>query len=164
YLQQSLAKAKVDGVSVAEASRVVVQGRLIENHSLNLTLICITAISFLSILTFFIKKTKTLRRVLTFIILFITGLLGVLMLLMWFCNDHQACANNFNLLWALPTHLYVAFASKKNKSRYGIISILFLMTALVLHLTGVQQLLFPELLPWLLALFFIHISFILNKN
>ncbi len=42
------------------------------------------------------------------------GLLGVFLLFMWFGTDHQLCANNFNLLWALPTHLPVAFFIVKN--------------------------------------------------
>ncbi|MCJ8163816.1 DUF4105 domain-containing protein [Pontibacter sp. E15-1] len=40
---------------------------------------------------------------------FITGLMGVVLLLLWVATDHQATAYNFNLLWALPTHLAVAF-------------------------------------------------------
>jgi hypothetical protein len=41
-------------------------------------------------------------------LLFITGLLGVLLVLLWTATNHQAAANNYNLLWALPTNL-VAF-------------------------------------------------------
>ena len=36
------------------------------------------------------------------------GLLGLLILFMWFGTDHLACSNNFNLAWALPTHLFIA--------------------------------------------------------
>ena len=39
----------------------------------------------------------------------IVGLLGLLILFMWFGTDHAMCRNNFNLLWALPTHLIAAF-------------------------------------------------------
>ena len=35
----------------------------------------------------------------------ICGLLGLLIIFMWFGTNHLMCRNNFNLLWALPTHL-----------------------------------------------------------
>jgi len=31
------------------------------------------------------------------------------MLFMWFATDHTVCKNNFNLAWALPFNLPVAF-------------------------------------------------------
>ncbi|MFN8438986.1 MAG: DUF4105 domain-containing protein [Cytophagales bacterium] len=34
-----------------------------------------------------------------------TGLLGLLIVFLWFFTDHQTTHWNFNLLWALPTHL-----------------------------------------------------------
>jgi hypothetical protein len=39
----------------------------------------------------------------------ILGLLGCFLLFMWFGTDHYWCKNNLNLLWALPTHLPMAF-------------------------------------------------------
>jgi hypothetical protein len=36
-----------------------------------------------------------------------TGLVGCLLLLLWTATDHAAAANNFNILWALPTNLIV---------------------------------------------------------
>ncbi len=40
----------------------------------------------------------------------ILGLLGWLLLLLWTATDHKAAANNFNLLWAIPFHLFAAIA------------------------------------------------------
>jgi Domain of unknown function (DUF4105) len=46
---------------------------------------------------------------------FITGALGIILIFMWTATDHQMCKNNFNLLWAWPTHAVIAFfvSSKK---------------------------------------------------
>jgi hypothetical protein len=44
-----------------------------------------------------------------------TGLIGILLLVLWTLTDHQAAAKNFNLLWALPTNLIVAFALFGNR-------------------------------------------------
>ena len=44
-----------------------------------------------------------------FFLFFVLGAVGLLLLFMWFGTDHALCANNYNLIWALPTHLIVAF-------------------------------------------------------
>jgi len=38
-----------------------------------------------------------------------TGLLGCLMLALWIFRVDSVCRNNYNLLWALPTHAFIAF-------------------------------------------------------
>jgi hypothetical protein len=38
----------------------------------------------------------------------VLGMLGILLLFMWFGTNHPMCRNNLNLLWALPTHLPLA--------------------------------------------------------
>ena len=45
----------------------------------------------------------------------VLGLAGILLLLMWFATDHVVCANNYNLLWALPTHLAAGFFIRTNR-------------------------------------------------
>jgi len=47
---------------------------------------------------------------------FLTGLLGIILIFMWFGTDHSMTKNNFNLIWAWPTHTIMAFFinSKKN--------------------------------------------------
>jgi hypothetical protein len=50
------------------------------------------------------------------IFFFFLGLLGVVILFMWFGTDHVVCRNNYNILWALPLHLpIVAVMSMKKK-------------------------------------------------
>lgn len=48
-------------------------------------------------------------RLFDVILFFAVGFLGIVLFLLWFATDHQAAANNFNLLWAIPTHLLIAF-------------------------------------------------------
>jgi hypothetical protein len=40
---------------------------------------------------------------------FLTGTLGVILILMWVATDHSMTKDNFNLLWAWPTHSIIAF-------------------------------------------------------
>ncbi len=49
------------------------------------------------------------------ILFFITGLLGILLIIMWVATDHAMCKNNFNLLWAWPTHLLTSFFISSRK-------------------------------------------------
>lgn len=44
-----------------------------------------------------------------------TGLLGLLLLFMWFGTDHQTCRNNFNLAWAFPVNLALPFFLSKKR-------------------------------------------------
>jgi len=48
--------------------------------------------------------------------LWVTGFLGLFLLFLWFGTDHHACAKNYNLLWALPTHVFAGvLLLRKNK-------------------------------------------------
>lgn len=49
----------------------------------------------------------------------VCGLLGFLILFMWFATDHLMCRDNFNLLWALPTHLPMALMLFTKKEWVG---------------------------------------------
>lgn len=46
---------------------------------------------------------------------FITGFAGIVMLVMWFGTEHIVCRNNYNLLWAWPTHAVMAFFVNSRK-------------------------------------------------
>lgn len=84
-------------------------------------------------------------------LLFITGVLGCLMIVMWAATDHKICENNLNLLWALPTNLIAAFR-RRNISRYIVVAIVLIFLSLCLHLLRIQILPLMNLWPILLAL------------
>lgn len=46
----------------------------------------------------------------------VVGLIGLILFLLWTATDHAAAAKNFNLLWALPTHVVVASLLFKDRS------------------------------------------------
>jgi Domain of unknown function (DUF4105) len=50
-----------------------------------------------------------------FLLFFLSGLAGILLLFMWFGTDHIVCRNNYNLLWALPTNVLAAFFTRSRK-------------------------------------------------
>jgi len=53
-------------------------------------------------------------RVFDMVFFFFTGVLGLVLLLLWVATDHQATANNYNLLWAIPTHMVVAVLLRRH--------------------------------------------------
>lgn len=52
-------------------------------------------------------KKQTRTKLLDLLIFSITGLIGVLILFLWFATDHEATAQNYNLLWAFALNLLV---------------------------------------------------------
>ncbi len=47
---------------------------------------------------------------------FLTGILGIIICFMWFGTDHSMTKDNFNLIWAWPTHCIIAFFVNSKKS------------------------------------------------
>ena len=89
-------------------------------------------------------RSNSRSRFLDATLFFITGILGVLLLLLWFATDHSATANNYNVLWAFPLSILFTVAigrkqPKKWTSRY-VIFLMILLILLCLHwVTGVQK-------------------------
>jgi hypothetical protein len=96
-----------------------------------------------------------LGKIMSVLLLLATGLLGCLILVMWFGTDHQGCSNNFNILWCLPLNLVIAFFNPKGKGKYAIIGMLLIIVTLILHVVKVQGLII-EFIPLLLALLFVY--------
>lgn len=58
------------------------------------------------------SKNKFLQAVLKGMdgmLFFLVGLLGIILILMWTATDHIMTKNNYNLLWAWPTHIVMSF-------------------------------------------------------
>ncbi|HTE09426.1 MAG TPA: DUF4105 domain-containing protein [Chitinophagaceae bacterium] len=63
-------------------------------------------------------KNKTAAKtlgILDSLFFLLTGLLGMLMLVLWLARVDMVCRNNYNILWALPTHTIIAFVITKQK-------------------------------------------------
>lgn len=124
-----------------------------------LLLISIGVLSFL--------KTKWAVRVVSVfdhLFFLLLGLTGVLLLFMWFGTDHQLCADNYNLLWALPTHLAaVFFLRKRAKVTQLYFSFVWVLTVLLLLFWAIlPQQLNMALIP--LILLIVLRSFLLSRK
>lgn len=63
-------------------------------------------------------RRKKLSRWFDFPVFGIVGMVGLLLLLLWLGTDHAAAAQNFNLLWALPTHVVVFMMYRKKSAPF----------------------------------------------
>lgn len=72
----------------------------------------------------------------------VTGILGWLLLYLWFFTDHIS-ENNFNLLWAFPFHFPIALLLLR-REKSGFIKYYFLITAIILTILLLCWPLWPQ--------------------
>ncbi|MFY0631048.1 MAG: DUF4105 domain-containing protein [Flavobacteriaceae bacterium] len=66
------------------------------------------------IVTYRDQKRSRRSKWLDFSLFFISGIIGALIVFLWFFTDHSTTPNNFNFLWAFAPNLIVAFLLLKN--------------------------------------------------
>jgi predicted secreted protein len=101
--------------------------------------------AFASFLTWRDWQKKKLSKWFDVILFLTIGLIGILLFLLWTMTDHKAAANNFNLLWALPTHIVAAIALLK-KERPKWLRKYFLVTTVLTALLLGSWYLLPQML------------------
>jgi hypothetical protein len=123
----------------------------------SLLLVIILAISF-------IKSNWAIATIsiFDFLFFFILGLAGILLLFMWLGTDHKVCQNNYNLFWALPTNVVMAFFvhSKRIWVKKYFRIILWLTVVLVLTWFFLPQQMNNALIPIVVLIIYrgLHLS------
>lgn len=120
-------------------------------------------IIFLLILLFVVFKTfknhqlKTRTKWVDFVLYLSTGIIGVVVLLLWFATSHTATYKNFNFLWAFAPNLVIAFYMFKSKLPKWVIyynwMLLVLLVSMLLLWISKVQLFNIALFPLVVALF-----------
>ena len=103
------------------------------------------------------KRTKWIDTIL----LITTGLVGFLIVFLWFFTDHSTTPNNFNVLWAFSPNLIIVFLLNKGKkwlSTYFIFLIFLLVIIPIIWITNIQH--FPIAVIPLLILLFVRYLFL----
>ena len=116
-----------------------------------------TLITLLGLLiTYKDVKRKQRTKWFDFLLFFSTGLVGIIIVFMWFFTNHSAAPNNFNFLWAFAPNLIVAFyilgdSPKLWVKNYLKLAFFLLLTCPLIWIGQVQ--LFPSsIFPFLLLL------------
>jgi Domain of unknown function (DUF4105) len=152
YLSIGIGNAKLNGTRICTDQQPLIKGAPEPANGPDAPLFVMLGVMILTVIGVFIPKLQIVGRIMTSFLLLVTGLLGVILLVMWFGTDHQACRENFNLLWALPTNLLLVFARPKGRGKYAIIAMLFLLVTLLLHIFRIQCVTILEMLPFFVAL------------
>lgn len=120
--------------------------------------IFILSLLSLGILFITFKDSKNAKRSkwLDVILFTTTGVIGLLLLLLWFATDHTATAYNYNLLWACPISLIALFQVSKSAPKRWFVSYLKFLVIMLCLMTmhwfiGVQVYAYA-LIPLLIAL------------
>ena len=101
-------------------------------------------------------KNNTRSKWLDLIIFGTTGIIGVLILLLWFATDHSATAQNYNVLWAFPLNIIVIGQllrpTVKNWFKSYLKFLVIMLCLMTLHWVIGVQVFAIGLIPLLIAL------------
>ena len=101
-------------------------------------------------------KNKKRTKWFDFTLLFSTGILGVLIVFLWFFTNHSTTPNNFNFLWAFAPNLLIAFLVLKNQPKKWLLfyfKFLLILLILIPVLWILEIQLFPtSIIPLLILL------------
>ena len=161
YVHKGLVHARYRGEHVVKEEVDILKNNPPKVSSFNGPLWMMIGILILTVLSFLLRAFRYLKSIMRFLILFATGLLGCIILFMWVGTNHLACSDNYNILWAVPLNVVIAFVGNKKRfwlKIYSLAAISLLIVALVINAIGIQQLPLIEISPMLLCLMYIYID------
>jgi hypothetical protein len=170
YLMKTLDSSTISGRQLILEKHLLIRqnhdGETKDNltHPFFLFVCLFVIIAFLSF-----SKNKSTQKILASFdgfLFFLTGLLGILVLFMWFGTDHFMCRDNLNILWAWPTNIVAAFyihSQKKWARKYFLAYALFNIV-LIICWRFIPQHLNTSLLPVIALLIFRSLISILQKK
>lgn len=131
--------------SFVKKSTVILKDKKLEESSSIFQPIIILSLLALLILASTYKNytQKSRSKWLDFTLYFSTGLIGIVVLLLWLATSHTATYKNFNFLWAFAPNLVVAFYMLKSNlpkwiAYYNWLLLLLLVVMLLLWLLKIQ--------------------------
>jgi hypothetical protein len=166
-LMMAMDTATVNGLPLVGEEQPVLVMPLVATESYLITpFVLFTMLLAAGVILSFVNSKSNFRvtQVFDFLFFFILGLTGILLLFMWFGTDHALCANNYNLLWALPTHTAAAFFVHK-KERWVTLyfrAVFFISLLLLAGWAFLPQHLNTALLP--LVFLLVLRAWMLSKN
>jgi hypothetical protein len=137
YLLKGFDSASIAGIPLVSEKQIVVPApaKSAATGSWFTPFVLFTVLFILIALLSTLKPrwSGTFLRVFDISFFLLLGALGVLLVVLWAIRVDTVCRNNWNLLWALPTHLPAVFfiPGKKPwiKKYFTVVSILTLLTA-----------------------------------
>jgi len=119
-------------------------------------------------ITYMDHKNNKRTRWLDVALFTITGLIGVLILFLWFATDHTGTHQNYNLLWGFGLNLFFIGQVIKRKASAWFVKyikfLIILLCLLTLHWSIGVQVFAIGLIPLLVALFIRYLFLVKHYN
>ncbi|WP_306642670.1 Lnb N-terminal periplasmic domain-containing protein [Sanyastnella coralliicola] len=116
YVFSEIASATIGGQPLVKETKVVIKKAVREAGSpLDPALMLTMALTLLALFWFWRRRKGSQSLVIPRFLFIFLGLAGLMVFLLWFATDHTTTKQNWNLIWAFPLHLIVAFILKKKR-------------------------------------------------
>ncbi len=170
YLLMNFDSATIDNHALVANKKQVYDVVLPDNSKNNLNhpfFIFTCLFALIAFFSFF--KNPAIQKIMSSLdglLFFIVGLLGILLLFMWFGTDHIMTKNNYNLLWAWPLNIVAAFYIHSKKKWVKIYYLIYAVFNIVLIACWfmLPQLMNPALIPIIGILIFRSFVYITRKH
>ena len=172
YINTYFENATIGGSEPLVQSSTILYKKKENQDSANFLFSPLMIMGLLAILILFITykdfKNNSRSKWLDLTLFTLTGLIGFLILFLWFATDHTATAHNYNVLWAFPLNLFAMSQLLKPKAsqwfnRYLKFLIIMLCLMTMHWLIGVQVFAIG-LMPLLIALLIRYIYLVRFYN
>jgi hypothetical protein len=150
YLLKGFDSTTTEGKPLVSAKNEILRAsRAVKKAPLVSPFAVFTILFVLIAMLTFVRSSHPFFAVFDFILFFLAGTLGILILFMWFGTDHPECKNNFNIAWAFPLHFLIVFFifQKWNWLRYYFLANSILLLLLLLCWKWLPQEMNNALIP-----------------
>jgi hypothetical protein len=118
YLMKGFDSATIRNSSLTKNKKTLLPQTAVQSNGIAITPLVVSIILLVIGVALMLVKAPWIQKaadVFDFVLFFVLGLMGCLILFMWFGTDHELCRDNYNLFWALPTNIIFAFTVFKKR-------------------------------------------------
>jgi len=145
YVFKSFKKSTIRNKPLVRIERTLFESKSTETTLPFFTPILVFSLIAIAVILVTLRdvKKKKRSRWLDVIVFLFTGIVGLVVLLLWFATDHSATQKNFNILWAVFLNLPIAFFFIKKQpqswiKKYVIFLIILLLVTALLWILKIQ--------------------------
>ncbi len=145
YIFKSFEKGTVNAKPLVSITRTLFESKHMEESNSFFTPFVAFSIMAILVICITYRDLKKQRRSkwLDVLLFIFTGILGLLVLLLWFATDHSATQKTYNILWAFLPNLPLAFLFLKTQlppwlKNYLILVLVLLLITILLWILKIQ--------------------------
>lgn len=135
-LMKAFDSATLNGIPLVNEKDIILKKTYVpeDKNNINNPLFIFSCLFVLIAFLSFSNSDFTKRTLASFdsLLFFLFGLIGLLLIFMWVGTDHYMTRDNYNLLWAWPPHLVLAFFLHKRKGWVRVYLLIYALAGLLL--------------------------------